>query len=248
MSNKIIDLKGSILSLTVLKLYANDFAATKAALAQKIAQAPDFFVGIPIVLEPQISELDPMFLAQVVEYCHQLQMIPIGIRTENEAIKQQAEYAGLAIFPLENKRTKKPETLEQSDVAESKVAESNTKNVLDEATPTTHTAMTVSGSVRSGQQIYAKGRDLIVMGSINPGAEVVADGNVFVFGKVMGKVFAGSSGLQTARIFAKQLKPELICIAGMYQLAEDIDPAYQTGFVEVSLQQEKLIFNNKILD
>lgn len=232
MSQKIIDLKGSILSLTVLKLYSNHFAETKAALAGKIEQAPDFFVGIPIVLEPQVALPDPMFLAQLVEYCHQLQMIPIGIRTEDQTIKQQAEYAGLAIFPLETKRNKKPsEPVSQPCEA-----------------PGLKTAMTINGAVRSGQQIYAKDRDLIVMGSINPGAEVVADGHVFVFGKVMGKVFAGSSGETSAKIFAKQLNPELVCIAGLYQLAEDIEPIYQQGFVEVSLQNDKLIFNHKILD
>lgn len=228
--SKIIDLKGSILSLTVLNLFSDQIDDTKQAIAAKIGQAPDFFVGIPIVLEPQIELKDPTFLALLVEYLTQQQMIPIGIRTEDESIKEQAEYAGLAIFPKEKAKAARA---------------SKPKAAAEEAG--LKTAMMVNGAVRSGQQIYAKDRDLIVMGPINPGAEVVADGHVHVFGKVMGKVFAGSSGDTSARIFAKQLNPELVCIAGMYQLSEDIDEAYQSGFVEIRLQDGKLVFNTDIL-
>jgi len=228
--SKIIDLKGSILSLTVLNLFSDQIDETKKAIAAKIDQAPDFFVGIPIVLEPKIALKDPTFLALLVEYLTQLQMIPIGIRTKEDAIKEQAEYAGLAIFPQE-----KP-----------KARSKKTKNEPEEAG--LKTALMVNNSVRSGQQIYAKDRDLIVMGSINPGAEVVADGHVHVFGKVMGKVFAGSSGDGNAKIFAKQLNPELVCIAGMYQLSEDIDESFKKGFVEISLTEGKLVFNPSLLD
>lgn len=228
--SKIVDLKGSILSLTVLNLFSDQIDETKKAIAAKIEQAPDFFVGIPIVLEPQITLKDPTFLALLVEYLTQLQMIPIGIRTEDEAIKEQAEYAGLAIFPREKPKTRPKRTKNEPE-------EEGLK-----------TALMVKNSVRSGQQIYAKDRDLIVMGSINPGAEVVADGHVHVFGKVMGKVFAGSSGDTQAKIFAKQLNPELVCIAGMYQLSEDIDESFKNGFVEISLADGKLVFNPDLLD
>uniref|UniRef100_Q31GG4 Probable septum site-determining protein MinC n=1 Tax=Hydrogenovibrio crunogenus (strain DSM 25203 / XCL-2) TaxID=317025 RepID=Q31GG4_HYDCU len=227
--SKIVDLKGSILSLTVLNLFSDQIDETKKAIAAKIEQAPDFFVGIPIVLEPQITLKDPTFLALLVEYLTQLQMIPIGIRTEDEAIKEQAEYAGLAIFPREKPKTRPKRS----------------KNEPEEGLKT---ALMVKNSVRSGQQIYAKDRDLIVMGSINPGAEVVADGHVHVFGKVMGKVFAGSSGDTEAKIFAKQLNPELVCIAGMYQLSEDIDESFKNGFIEISLNDGKLVFNPSLLD
>ncbi|QBZ83191.1 Septum site-determining protein MinC [Hydrogenovibrio crunogenus] len=228
--SKIVDLKGSILSLTVLNLFSDQIDETKKAIAAKIEQAPDFFVGIPIVLEPQMTLKDPTFLALLVEYLTQLQMIPIGIRTEDEAIKEQAEYAGLAIFPREKPKTRPKRTKEEPEKGGLK------------------SALMVKNSVRSGQQIYAKDRDLIVMGSINPGAEVVADGHVHVFGKVMGKVFAGSSGDTQAKIFAKQLNPELVCIAGMYQLSEDIDESFKNGFVEISLADGKLVFNPDLLD
>lgn len=233
---KVIDLKGSILSLTVLSLFSDQIENTKQAIAAKIDQAPDFFVGVPVVLEPQTTLTDPTFLALLVEYLRQRQMIPIGIRTEEDVLKEQAEYAGLAVFPLE--KTKKPSK---------QPVEPSVEPPLEPESLGLKSALMVKGSVRSGQQVLAKDRDVIIMGSVNPGAEVVADGHVHVFGKVMGKVFAGASGEIGAKIFAKQLAPELICIAGLYQLSEDIDAAYQKGFVEVSLQDNKLVFNTKLL-
>ncbi len=229
--SKIIDLKGSILSLTVLKLHSDNIEETKQAVAKKIAQSPSFFVGIPVVLEPKIELQDSTYLALLVDFLHQKKMIPIGIRTTDKTIINQAQYAGLAVFPLEKnkKSTKKPQSV--------------AKQVIEIEEPSLKTAKMVQGSVRSGQQIVAKHRDIIIMGSINPGAEVIADGSVHVFGKILGKVFAGAAGETDARIYAKQLDPELICIAGAYQLAEDIADQYRTGFVEVSLNADTLVFN-----
>ncbi|WP_178862307.1 septum site-determining protein MinC [Thiomicrorhabdus cannonii] len=227
--NKVIDLKGSILSLTVLKIYSNDMDALKEALNKKVSQAPDFFVGIPVVLEPQVEKLEPMLLALLVEFLHQKGMVPIGIRTQDEAIKEQAKYAGLAIFNEEVKAKKRPQ--EESKPAAAQTEQAGLK-----------TALVVNHAVRSGQQIYAKDRDLIVLGSVNPGAEIIADGNVHVYGTIRGKVFAGSQGETGARIFAQKIDPELVCIAGLYQLAEDIAPAHKNGFVEIALLNDQLQF------
>ncbi|MBN2866650.1 MAG: septum site-determining protein MinC [Thiotrichales bacterium] len=227
---KIIDLKGSILSLTVLKIYSADIKETKTAIDEKIQQAPDFFVGIPVVLEPEVETLDPTFLALLVEFLNQKQMLPIGIRTKDEAIKEQANYAGLAVFSEDSNLKKRPKN---------STAESKPKNEEDAGLKT---AMVIQNSVRSGQQVYAKDRDLIVMGSVNPGAEVMADGSVHVYGTVRGKVFAGSQGETTAQIFAQKLDPELVCIAGLYQLAEDIAEAHKKGFMQVALLNDQLQF------
>ena len=233
--DKVIDLKGSILSLTVLRLLSADIKETKKAIGKKVEKAPAFFAGIPVVLEPKVKIEDATYLALLLEYLHQLQMIPIGIRTEEPEMKEQAEYAGLALFPKEAKRKK------EKKKAQAKSTEPSDATPVQEATGL-KTAKVVKGTVRSGQQIYAKDRDLIVMGSINPGAEVVADGIVHVFGKVRGKVFAGASGETNAHIFAEALEPELVCIAGMYQLDEDIDERYKGSRVIVSLDGEQLKF------
>ncbi|MEA3404313.1 MAG: septum site-determining protein MinC, partial [Pseudomonadota bacterium] len=197
---KAIDLKGSILSLTVLKLHSSDIELTKQAIDEKISQAPEFFAGIPVVIEPEVDNLDPTYFALLLEFLNQKQMIPIGIRTTNEAMKEQASYAGLAVFSEDSNLKKRPKPIKEPEPEKEIQEEVGLK-----------TAMVINKAVRSGQQIYAKDRDLIVMGSVNAGAEVIADGSVHIYGSVRGKVFAGSQGETKARIFAQSSSGSIFC-------------------------------------
>lgn len=247
--NKVIDLKGSILSLTVLKIYSNDIDEIKQALEQKVAQAPDFFNGVPVVFEPHVDNLNPTLLALLMDFLHQKGMVPIGIRTDDDAIKEQANYAGLAVFSPTKAKNSPPQEAknESANQADNQVAnhaadQSPASTDVSDQDSGLKTAMVIHTSVRSGQQIYAKDRDLIILGAVNPGAEVIADGSVHVYGTIRGKVFAGSQGQTQARIFAQKVDAELVCVAGFYQLAEDIAPAHKQGFVEISLAGEKLNF------
>lgn len=244
--NKVIDLKGSILSLTVLKIYSNDIEDIKQALEEKVAQAPDFFNGVPVVFESHIDSLNPTLLALLMEFLYQKGMVPIGIRTDDEVIKEQATYAGLAVFsPKQAKKSPRQSEPDAKDAtsSQSATAENSDKDSQsNDADGGLKTAMVIHTSVRSGQQIYAKDRDLIILGAVNPGAEVIADGSVHVYGTIRGKVFAGSKGQTQARIFGQKVDAELVCVAGFYQLADDIAPAHKQGFVEISLTGEKLNF------
>ena len=85
--------------------------------------------------------------------------------------------------------------------------------------------MVIDRPLRSGQQVYARGRDLVVLAMVNPGAEVIADGHIHVYAPLRGKAIAGARGNADARIFALSMDPELISIAGIYRTAENPLPA-----------------------
>ena len=78
----------------------------------------------------------------------------------------------------------------------------------------------VDRPVRSGQRIYARGGDLVVLGLVSHGAEVIADGNIHVYGPLRGRAIAGASGDAQARIFAAAMEPELVAIAGTYRTTD----------------------------
>ena len=86
-------------------------------------------------------------------------------------------------------------------------------------------AMIVDTPVRAGQRIYARGTDLIVTAVVNNGAELIADGSIHVYAPLHGRALAGASGNASARIFALQLQPELVSIAGVYRTFDDGFPA-----------------------
>jgi septum site-determining protein MinC len=82
-------------------------------------------------------------------------------------------------------------------------------------------AMIIDTPVRAGQRIYARGCDLIIMATVNNGAEIIADGSIHVYSSLQGRALAGASGNAEARIFALSMKPELVSIAGVYRTFED---------------------------
>jgi septum site-determining protein MinC len=73
--------------------------------------------------------------------------------------------------------------------------------------------------------LYARGTDLVVSASVNPGAQVIADGSVHVWGPLRGRALAGAQGKADARIFCLSLEAELVSVNGEYVMAEDIPAA-----------------------
>lgn len=105
-------------------------------------------------------------------------------------------------------------------------------------------AMVINRPLRSGQRIYARDTDLIVIGMVSQGAEVIADGNIHVYGPLRGKAMAGARGDTSARIFTTQLDPELLAIAGVYRVIEArLDPALHNQPVIVHLDGDSLKLN-----
>ncbi|MBX9698849.1 MAG: septum site-determining protein MinC [Acetobacteraceae bacterium] len=101
--------------------------------------------------------------------------------------------------------------------------------------------MLVTDPVRSGQRIYAQGSDLIVTATVNAGAEVIADGNIHIYGALRGRAVAGAKDDATARIFALNFDPELVAIAGLYAVREELGAAAPVGrAVQVRLEGEQM--------
>lgn len=101
-------------------------------------------------------------------------------------------------------------------------------------------AKVVTEPVRSGRRIYAQGGDLVVTSTVNPGAEIIADGHVHVYGALRGRVIAGAAGNADARIFALNFDPELVAIAGFYQVREHLDPGLVGRSVQIELEGERI--------
>lgn len=145
---------------------------------------------------------------------------------------------GLVEAPLEVHRAKPV-----ADVCEPITVQETVREVVREV-PGPGT-MVVDKPLRSGQKIYARGCDLVVLAMVNPGAEVVADGNIHVYAPLRGKAMAGARGNTQARIFSLCLDPELISIAGVYRTSENaMAPDVQGRAAQVRLSndgQDRLI-------
>jgi len=178
---------------------------------------------------------------------HRLQ--PVGVVGANAAELAQAAALGLAEAPDQPARAER-ESRESRDTREprvEKVVQQVIKEVVVERpvevpVPAESRTVYVDRPLRSGQQVYAKGADLVVLAAVNHGAEVIADGSIHVYAPLRGKVIAGARGNTEARIFAQQLEAELIAIAGIYRTSENPLPDNVRGkAAQVRLDGEKLI-------
>ena len=100
------------------------------------------------------------------------------------------------------------------------------------------TALVVDKPLRSGQRVYARGRDLVLLAGVSPGAEVIADGSIHCYGPLRGRALAGATGAVDARIYAGRFEAELVSIGGVWRTFETIDDAVRDRAVRISLRGE----------
>ena len=223
----VFQLKGSMLAITILELAHNDLERLDRQLADKVAQAPNFFQNIPLVLAldklPEgEGELD---LGKLMDVCRQHGLRTLAIRATREDDIAAAEALDIPVLPPSGAREKLIEPAESRKKPEKPVE------------PVVKPTKVITSPVRGGQQIYAQGGDLVVMAAVSPGAELLADGNIHVYGPLRGRALAGVKGDTKARIFCQQMGAEMLSVAGQYKTAEDLrrDPLWgQSVLVSLS--------------
>ncbi len=222
------DLKGTVLSATVLRLHTDDVDRIERELKQRTAQLPHFFDSAPVVLDcgALAGGLPFAALAEALRRCG---LVPVGVRNVGSA-GPKAVAAGFGLLKeAPRPRAARPDAT--AGAARSRAGQPNAPDrppVRQEATAvaTPAPSLTINKPVRSGQVIHAQQTDLVLLAAVNPGAEVIADGNVHAYAPLRGRVLAGAGGNQDVRIFAHQLSAELVSVAGHYlradQLPEDL--------------------------
>lgn len=227
MSEQTVELKGTSFTLSVVKITSPDLVKIKQQLASKIAQAPQFFNLAPVVINLETSEAMPDFSA-LKSLLSDLKLLPVGITGCPAPFKQAANDAGFALMTA----AKAPAST-GAEKSEPQVVEKRVK--VQESVP----SKVVQQNLRSGQQIYAKGCDLIIIGSVSNGAEVIADGNIHIYGALRGRAIAGASGNNEARIFCRKLQAELVSINGHYWTSEKLQEHWEKHIC-IALNGEQL--------
>jgi septum site-determining protein MinC len=230
----VFQLKGSMLAITVLELARNNLDALDRQLAAKVVQAPNFFSNTPLVLALDKLPADDgaVDLPGLMRVCRQHGLRTLAIRANRIEDIAAAIAIDLPVLPPSGARERAVDPVETE--AAKKIPEKPPE-------PVVRPTRVITAPVRGGQQIYAQGGDLIVIAAVSPGAELLADGNIHVYGPMRGRALAGIKGDTTARIFCQQMVAELISIAGQYKVSEDLrrDPAWGSG-VQISLTGDML--------
>ncbi len=215
-------LKASFSPCAIFQLLRDDIDQLAHQLTEMVKRAPNLFQGTPVVID-----LEKVKAAEALNFPHIKQlllahnMIPIGIRNGNPTQQEAAAAAGLLLV---------------------NVGKSGGNYVVEKEPPATlPKTRLLTQPIRSGMQVYAKGSDLIVTAAVSPGAEIMADGHIHIYGPLRGRALAGIQGDQQARIFCRHLDAELISIAGYYLTKEDLQRfAKQDGMKQIFLENEQI--------
>ena len=219
-SSSTFEIKSANLPLVALLLKSTDLAAMSRELALRFGDMPDFFDqdALMIDLSPLQSgahaggDID---FHSLISLLGSYQLVALAVKGGSDAQMSAALQAGLLPVPdahLVNQRPAEPAPQARPAPGAAPLG-----------------ALVIDKPLRSGQQVYARGRDLVVLAMVNAGAEVIADGHIHVYAPLRGKAMAGARGNTDARIFALALEAELLSIAGVYRTSENPLPPGVAG-------------------
>lgn len=256
-AHEVFELKSASLSLLALVLKTGDLTQLSAELRQRLGGTPEVFNHDPLLIdfsqlpqtepgnEPGQAQLSldadpPIDLPALLALLREYRMQPVAVVGAGPGLLARALALGLAEAPepepVAPRAEARVETVVQEVVRE--VVHEVVREVPGDAVKT----LVIDKPLRSGQQVYAKGGDLVVLALVNHGAEVIADGHIHVYAPLRGKAIAGARGNTDARIFATSMEAELIAIAGIYRTTEN--PLPDTVFAkpaQIRLEGEKLV-------
>lgn len=227
------EIKSANLPLVALLLKSPDLDTIARELQDRFGDSPDFFDHDPLVID-----LAPLGDAQVdfkalVKLLQAYRVAPVAIKGGSPAQVRAAQQAGLALAA--------EAAITPTFSAREREEEPKQAALPVQPPPPPASAIVIDKPLRSGQQVYARGRDLVVLAMVNPGAEVIADGHIHVYAPLRGKAIAGARGDADARIFTLCLEAELLSIAGVYRTSENPLPEAVRGRpAQVRLLADKL--------
>lgn len=242
--------KGGMLPMTVMELSSADPELIRQQLQGKLAQSPAFFQHTPVVLSVEKLGAPNLALERICAVCREHKLLPVAVRGGTDPVRQSAWALGLGWFaPVEGERARRLASVEVDAAVESPAVDDSgavdhkarqSQEVAQDTVAEQVVTRLYRGTVRSGQQVSAADGDLIVIGAVNAGAEVLAGGSIHIYGPLRGRALAGIHGNLSAGIYCRELKAELLSVAGNYKRLEDVDSRLLGGPAQVHYSSEQL--------
>ena len=229
-TSPIFELKSAALTLVAVQLKTTDLELLALALEARFADAPELFDQDPVAIDLSLlrDAGEAIDFDALLMLLRRYKMQPIAAKAGSAAHMEAALAAGL--------------TEAHGAAQSSPPAQAALPAVAVEPPAAPRTALIIDKPLRSGQRVYAKGSDLIVLAVVSFGAEVIADGNIHVYAPLRGRALAGALGDTSARIFTTCMEAQLLSIAGIYRTTETELPAAVLGkTAQVRLDGEKLV-------
>ncbi len=219
-------------TLMSILLHDNNIEKITADLAERVQQAPAFFKNTPVIVDFSPVEISAGYdFNQLFKVIRQQQLLPVAVRGIGDELREKMQSAGVPIVELAS--------TSNADEKDEVTGDSATDN--NEEVRSHNSARIVDRPVRSGQQCVARHGDLILLSQISQSAELIANGNIHVYGTLRGRALCGVHGDTSARIFCSALEADLVSVAGHYKVLEEVPAEVKNRPVQISLQDDQLL-------
>jgi septum site-determining protein MinC len=258
------ELRSGSVDTLLFVVKTTDLEAMRAELTRRFEATPEFFANDVVAIDVRrLADNERVPLADIAQVLDSVRMRPVGVVANPQQgwaagsalplleardrrgapTKSAGEEGGESATPVQGELPMAEQAQGSAATPDTAAADANTATPGAEPVKLATSSQTtvVDKPLRSGQRIYAKG-DLVVLGLVSYGAEVIAEGNIHIYAPLRGRALAGVHGNHDARIFCTCLEPELISIAGIYRTTENPLPADVLGKpVQIWLDEEKLM-------
>jgi len=223
------ELKGQTFPLTVLELRTEELSDVERELRVRLDSAPELLRSLSLVIDlGNVDRSSPEFsLHRLVEMFRSHGCMPVGVLGDDVGLRRYAASAGLGLL---------------SGMGKARSTPSGTTPVSSLKMEPTMETLVVEKPVRSGQQVYAKGKNLVVLASVSTGAEILADGDIHIYGALRGRALAGAAGNDAVGIYCLEMMAELVSINGLYQISDELPGDVLGRPARVFRQDEELFF------
>jgi septum site-determining protein MinC len=238
------ELKFGQVGIANLRVRRLDVERLAAEMRERVKSAPKLFARAAVVLDfGGLSEAPDAATIELLDRkLREAGVFPVAMAYGTSAIEALSRETGLPLL------AKFRASYERTEKAAAGVASAATEAVPQGASVAADAAPQKAAEpglmhlkpVRSGQQVYAQQRDLVVCATVGAGAEAIADGSIHIYGALRGRALAGAGGWTAARIFCREFHAELVAIAGVYKVLEEIPKALHGQAVQIWLEDEQL--------
>jgi len=248
------ELKIGQVGIANLRIRELDIDRLVGEMRERVERAPKLFGRAAVVVDfGSLSRCPTEAQARsLINGLRDAGVLPVALAfgtREIEALSEQIGLPLLAKFRAQYESSASPPPTAAKTAPEPESAprrrrteppEPPTAAVIEAPAPAAASSQLHTQPVRSGQQVYAQGRDLTVCAMVGNGAEVIADGSIHIYGSLRGRALAGARGDLNARIFCREFHAELVAVAGQYRVLESIPPELVGKPVQIWLENDKL--------
>ncbi len=216
-----VDIRSSMVSMMTIVLLETDLQKIGAGLQQRVSQAPAFFKNTPVIVDFSSLQIDSAFdFNGLFKLIRQQKLLPVAVRGIPKELAEKMQEAGVPI-------------VEKTHGS----ANGLRRDIRERAGK----ALVISEVLSAGRQCVARDGDLVLLVANHSGSELIADGNIHVYGTLRGRAMCGAHGDQEARIFCTSLDAEMVSVAGFEQPLNQLSDSLKNRPVQIRLHNNEVV-------